>query len=194
MFKACDQESPTIAELLDIIPIEYSGPIYFMGVRLEDPIDLLRERVIQTQKTRSNRPDPSIWSARININPRPALKTTHRDRHSPKALEYHRYKDQILLQAKQWGFLNSWIINAIDCTFLMPLPANCWTARGITPKGFEVMGQPHEIMPDWDNLVKPVQDALSPQDSAVYLGVGRKLWSPIRNGAILIRLKYRSKP
>jgi hypothetical protein len=192
MFCAEGLEAKYLPDLLDKLPIEYEGAITFMGVKVETPTQILRERSIQT---RSRRPKPTIekvWTARINVNPRPALKTTHAGRFNPKAQDYLRYQDEILSQAKRWGFDPKWIVTSVDFTFLMPLPVDCWTERGITPKGFLMMGQPHEKTPDWENLAKPPQDALVPQDSTISEGRGRKFWSPVRTGAILVRLTHRT--
>jgi hypothetical protein len=192
MFRASGLEAHSLPLLLDMLPIDYEGHIEFMGVRVDTPIQVLRERSIQTRSKRPNKPIESVWTARINVNPRPALKTTHAGRHLPKAKDYLRYQDEILRQAKQWGYDPKWVVMSVDFTFLMPLPVDCWTERGITPKGFLKMGQPHESVPDWENLAKPPQDALVLKDATVSEGRGRKFWSPLRTGAILIRLTYRS--
>jgi hypothetical protein len=189
-FSSGDIRSDDIRELLTLLPSDHNGPVWFNGVKLTVPMSELRSLAAKNRTTLKTTP-PRIWTARIDVTPRPALKTTHDGRFSPKAKDYHRYKDEILRQCKFWGYDPKWVVTAIDCTFLMPMPGDCWKGGLLTSKGFDLMGQPHELIPDWDNLIKPPQDALRRKDQTIGVGQGRKVWSPIEAGAILIRLEYR---
>jgi Holliday junction resolvase RusA-like endonuclease len=127
----------------------------------------------------------------INIRPKPAQKTSAAGKFSQSQAKYHAYKDEIRSACNAQGFAPCDIAE-LHCLFLMPLPLSCFDVRGnIKQSGLDLIGQSHEPTPDTDNLLKPVADALSRQDSAIAVMHGEKFYGSSRMGAIVVTLKIR---
>jgi Holliday junction resolvase RusA-like endonuclease len=129
-------------------------------------------------------------------SPMATRKTTHAGRHSPHQKAYHDYKDAILEAAtgaaRRAGLDTLEEIIAMHCVFHMPLPARCYGRTGrLNSEGLERVNQPHEVTPDRDNLVKPIQDALARRDEAISVGTESKVWAADRRGAVAVRLVIR---
>lgn len=69
--------------------------------------------------------------------------------------------------------------------FFIPMPKS-WS----TKKREQMLGAPHQQKPDVDNLCKAVMDALSDEDSFVYVLHAEKIWSSEGGIEILMDGEY----
>ena len=86
-----------------------------------------------------------------------------------EANKYWAYKDELIHAAGLEGYEPS---PRLHMLFEMPMPPS-WSKR----KKFEMHGMPHQQVPDIDNLVKGVMDALFDNDSEVHEIAAAKIWS-----------------
>jgi Holliday junction resolvase RusA-like endonuclease len=88
----------------------------------------------------------------------------------PAVLRYYAYLDELRLK------LNNFELgNAFEIEFGLPFPAT-YSKK----KQTELLGQPHQVKPDLDNLVKAVCDGLrgtgEDNDSRIFNIVAKKVW------------------
>lgn len=87
----------------------------------------------------------------------------------PVVEKYWKFKDNIKAQAKRQGFK---LGQAYKVTFYLPLP------KSMSMKRKQVMiGKPHKLRPDLDNLLKSLNDTLMEEDSGVYYITAQKKWA-----------------
>ncbi len=113
----------------------------------------------------------------LDIRPTPAPRQSQRDKWAPsKAVQIYRaFRDEVGLRVK--GLPEDFF----HVVFIVPMAAS-WSDK----KKREFVGQPHELKPDADNLVKALIDAVyrDREDSQVWNYATTKLWG--YTGAILI--------
>jgi len=116
---------------------------------------------------------------RFNITPIPKPRMTHADRRIPRppVTRYWAFKDELNILAKQDGFE---LPDAFEVTFYLPMPKS-WSKK----KKAAMQGQPHQQVPDLDNLEKALLDSLLPgDDSGVWRKLSQKIWD--YEGGIII--------
>lgn len=100
------------------------------------------------------------------IVPKPRQTAADRWRKRPSVLRYRAFADELRLRAKG---LPLRFIALAD----LPMPLS-WSAA----KRQAMEGQPHQVRPDFDNLIKALTDALCPRDDAhLYDGRRIKRWA-----------------
>lgn len=115
----------------------------------------------------------TIREYHFDITPVPKPRQTQQDKwmKRPPVMAYRAFETHLRLLAKMQKFT----LPECGCaaTFYLPMPAS-WSKR----KRAEMDGKPHQDKPDWDNLIKAVQDSLLDNDSKVWeFGPVRKFWS-----------------
>jgi len=102
---------------------------------------------------------------------------TRRDKWKPSkaALKYFAYRDEVKLRKVFIPECNYHVI------FILPMPAS-WSE--IQKK--EMDGQPHQQVPDKDNLEKGLLDAVYGNDCRVWDGRATKRWG--RKGKIIVMI------
>lgn len=138
-------------------------------------------------------PEPLLmWTARIPMRMRPATKTTHGGKHSPEAKSYLGYQDRLLSACLAQGFETSWDVYSIRVVGIMALPEYCFKKDGtLNNKGLAMSGSPYRIVPDMDNSIKPVADALIPRnDAGVVHMEGDKVYGVDRADALIAQVEY----
>jgi Holliday junction resolvase RusA-like endonuclease len=115
----------------------------------------------------------------INVKPMGKPRMTQRDKWAkrPVVMEYFAFKDSVLYQARDYVLPDEFRV-----TFGMPFPRSY--GKG---KRAELLGQPHQVKPDGDNLLKSLQDILSGEggDSRIWHVEVRKIWTS-GDGFILV--------
>lgn len=103
----------------------------------------------------------------VSITPIGKPRQTQRDRWAqrPAVLRYRAFCDELRHKFKYA------LPDVLVLEFHMPMPAS-WSAK----KRAAHLGKPHQQKPDIDNLCKAVMDALSPDDSYVYVLHATKYW------------------
>ena len=116
-----------------------------------------------------------IKSFYVEIDPMPAPRMVYSDRYGKKGerrsvvMRYHTYKDTLRLVHKIH-------LTEEDCDveihFRIPMPKS-WSRK----KKALMYGQPHQQVPDIDNLVKGFLDAVCDDDRHIYKISAAKTWS-----------------
>lgn len=132
------------------------------------------------------------WTARISMRMRPAVKTTHGGKHSPEAKSYLGYQDRLLASCLSRGFQMSWDIYSLRLVGIMALPEYCFKKDGtLNSKGLLKAGSPYRIVPDMDNSIKPLADALIPRnDAGVVHMEGDKVYGVDKSDALIVQAEY----
>ena len=184
MFLVTDLEgqsvkSKTLGDLVRLMAIENmsleGAKVYHYGKQFEINLSTVEPQ---------NPPEPLlIWTARLPIRMRPALKTTHKGRFSPEAKSYHEYKDRLLSACLAHGFKTSWDIYSVRIVGIMALPESCFKKDGtLNNKGILKAGSPYRVVPDIENIFKPLPDATIPvNDAGVVHMEGDKLYGVDRS-------------
>ena len=110
----------------------------------------------------------------IPVTPHPYVRQTQADRWKkrPSVLRYRDYRDALRMS------LGS-IPQRMRVVFGLPFPKSYSKKRRR-----ELLGTPHLLKPDTDNLLKAVQDAVCTDDSHIYEVWMTKIW--VAEGFILI--------
>lgn len=88
----------------------------------------------------------------------------------PATSRYWAFKDELQLQARQFGFTLS---EAFKVSFCLPMPAS-WSKA----KRDRMLGSKHAGRPDLSNLLKAVEDSLLPDDdSGIWFIQAQKTWA-----------------
>ena len=97
-------------------------------------------------------------SVEIEIDPVPKPRMVKSDAWAqrPIVLNYWRFKDEINLLANKQNFI---LGEAYKVVFTIKMP-DSWSKK----KKKEYDGLPHQSRPDLDNLVKSINDCLSPEE------------------------------
>lgn len=95
------------------------------------------------------------------------------------AERYFKYKDALQWEAKSLGFELPCRIDIIQLHIEMPAS---WTKK----KKEEMRGKPHQQVPDFDNYLKGIIDALMKRDGKVWSGKLEKFWTEEGKGRICI--------
>ena len=75
-------------------------------------------------------------------------------------------------------------------TFMMPIPNPAVGSKKVKEEKLSRIGKPHQMKPDFDNLIKPILDASGKDDSHVWrCGEMKKIWTEFGKGKIIITLK-----
>jgi len=121
----------------------------------------------------------------VSIVPVPKPRMTQRDKWlnppRPCVEQYRTFKDELNLKLNQLKY-NFELPDKFDIIFHMPCPKS-WSKK----KRAEMDGQPHQQMPDRDNLMKAFQDALLQSDAHIYDGRVGKYWT---DGDGYIEVRY----
>mgnify|MGYP000546892415 CR=1 FL=1 len=115
---------------------------------------------------------------RLDITPvaKPRMTQADKWKKRPSTDKYWQYKDDLRKLCMAYHYK---ITNQLDVIFYIEMP------RSWSKKKREMMrGEPHQQVPDTDNLMKGFKDALADQDCAIWDERGRKYWS--EKGAIEI--------
>lgn len=101
--------------------------------------------------------------------PKPRMTSGDKWKKRPRVERYRANCNALSFAAKS---LNYKLQDVLIVEFLMPMPTS-WGQEVRMKRLFT----PHDSIPDCDNMIKAVQDALCLQDKAVYEVHARKLWS-----------------
>lgn len=112
-----------------------------------------------------------------NITPCTKPRMTQKDKWNPSeaAKRYFAYRDEVKYRKVFVPVANYHI------TFILPMPKS-WSEQ----KKQEMDGQPHQQVPDKDNLEKGLLDAIYGDDSHVWDGRVTKRWG--RKGQIIVEI------
>ena len=99
-------------------------------------------------------------------------------RQRPVIAQYWAYKDALLWQAKQMGFVMG---EFIDAVYFSPMP-NSWSEK----KKDKMNGFPCQVKPDTDNITKGLKDIFNKNDSHIWKDIAEHRWATF--GSILIYL------
>lgn len=115
----------------------------------------------------------------FDVTPIGKPRMTQRDKWGKRknVQNYWRYKDALLLQAKNQNFVMP--ESGYHIIAVIPVP-HSWKES----KKHQMIGSPHKQKPDKDNIEKGILDALLEEDSGVWDGRITKYWG--RAGQILI--------
>lgn len=103
---------------------------------------------------------------------KPTMVASDRWKKRPPVLRYRAFCDAIRAEAQRVGLPLDRILEGSRVTFYLPMPPS-WSQK----KRAAMAGQPHEQTPDLSNLLKAYEDALLPQDCAVWNYAGlTKRW------------------
>lgn len=107
----------------------------------------------------------------IHITPMGKPRMTQRDKWDKRScvVRYRNFADKLRPVCKAAGYE---IDGAIFAEFHLPM-AKSWSKK----KKAEKNGTYHDQKPDWDNMIKAVQDILCKDDSGVHTGFATKYWS-----------------
>lgn len=84
--------------------------------------------------------------------------------------DYWIYKDKLILEASKYNYIIESVLENI--TFVLPFPKTY-----SNKKRKELLGKPHMLKPDLDNILKGWQDALIDNDSKIHTYNNiRKIW------------------
>ncbi len=102
---------------------------------------------------------------------------------------YVQYKKDLALLMRAQGIEN--LPGEIEeLVFMMPIPNPQIGSKKIKAEKLSRIGNPHQMKPDFDNLIKPILDASGKDDSHVWrCGELKKLWTEFGKGKIIITLK-----
>lgn len=109
------------------------------------------------------------------ITPVPAPRQVARDKFNPSASvqRYRAFRDECRLRHVQLPRPFHHVI------FILPM-SRSWSGK----ERLRLMGMPHEMRPDRDNLEKALLDAVYGEDCQVWDGRATKLWGP--QGMIIV--------
>lgn len=109
------------------------------------------------------------------ITPCPAPRMTQSDKWNKRdcVVKYFAFKDAVKLHGVTFEA-------GQGVTFVIPFPAS-YSKK----KRQELLGKPHLLKPDRDNLEKALFDSLFENDSHIHMGASRKIWG--EEGAIIIQ-------
>jgi len=120
----------------------------------------------------------------LKVNPVGKPRMTRRDtwKHRPVVDHYYAFKDQVRLQANILGLRT--LPGSIDgLTFVIPM-ADSWSEA----KKIRHDRQPHQQVPDLDNLTKSLFDSMNVEDKEIwFIGELKKVWG--RVGKIIIEIE-----
>ncbi len=106
---------------------------------------------------------------RISVDPvaKPRMTRADKFKRRPAVLRYRAYCDFLRYTLRGWNLPNQFRVD-----FRISMPAS-WSKK----KGKEMNGKPHCQVPDIDNLLKGLMDALLPEgDAAVWSVTATKRW------------------
>lgn len=115
----------------------------------------------------------------LPVTPVPKPRMTRADKWSkrPAVEKYWSFKDKLCLAANLAGFE---LGESFRVVFQIPMPDG-WSRT----KRQRMVGKPHQVRPDTDNLTKAVMDSLLPDgDARVWHVDAKKVWGI--TGAIMI--------
>ena len=130
----------------------------------------------------------------IDITPQGAVRSNgkgsmYHPTKGPRLKRYVKYKKDLafLMKINKIGNLPGEIEGL---TFMMPIPNPAVGSKKVREEKLSRIGNPHQMKPDFDNLIKPVLDASGKDDSHVWrCGEMKKIWTNFGNGKIIITLK-----
>ena len=103
--------------------------------------------------------------------------------------KYVSYKTELAWLMKAQG-LKKIPAEIESITFMIPIPDPSIGPKSVRLEKLSRIGQPHQLKPDFDNLIKPILDANGEDDSYVWrCGEMRKYWTEFGKGQIIITLK-----
>jgi Holliday junction resolvase RusA-like endonuclease len=120
----------------------------------------------------------------FDIIPCPAPRMTRRDKW-PDTSKYPRrecvkkyfaFKNEVIWTSKK---LNYQLSDELNIIFVIPMPES-WSEK----KKIKMVGQPHKVKPDVDNLTKAWMDSFGVNDGFVWNIQAIKIWG--RNGKIIV--------
>ncbi|MGQ0329406.1 RusA family crossover junction endodeoxyribonuclease [Citrobacter portucalensis] len=91
----------------------------------------------------------------------------------PEVLRYRAFCDEVRLQGIELPESDAHV------TFILPMPAS-WSKK----KRADFNGKPHQIKPDFDNMMKALMDAIYENDAHIWDARVSKLWG--ETGRIII--------
>jgi len=107
----------------------------------------------------------------FNVAPVAKPRMTQRDKWAsrPCVMKYWTFKDEMLIAAEEMKFV---LPDQFLIVYNIPFPKS-YSMK----KKKELVGQPHKIKPDIDNLTKSVLDAFKVKDASIWSYWSRKFWS-----------------
>ncbi len=114
----------------------------------------------------------------FNIKPCPKPRMTRADRwrERPIVLKYWEFCNELKVKANQLSYIPG---DKVSLVFYIPM-SKSWSKK----KREQMLGKPHKLRPDIDNLAKAFLDALLKEDSHVYSLTAEKYWS--NHGSIVV--------
>lgn len=107
----------------------------------------------------------------VEIEPFPKPRMTRADKWKKRkcVMEYRAFCDELRLKLRNFKLENDYNI-----LFGVSLPPSYSKKKKI-----ELLGKPHQVKPDLDNLIKSINDALrkDENDSRIYGFNAKKIWS-----------------
>jgi Holliday junction resolvase RusA-like endonuclease len=125
--------------------------------------------------------DDQVQYLKWDVIPVPKPRMTQRDKWlnpiRKPVVNYFNYKKT--LEAFSWR--DKYVVtNRLSLIFVMPMPAS-WSKK----KRLSMIGQPHTVKPDLDNLIKAFKDSLCENDSHIHTyDQMSKVWGT--SGAVII--------
>jgi Holliday junction resolvase RusA-like endonuclease len=106
-----------------------------------------------------------VWNVAIIPVAKPRM--TNRDKwiKRPGVLKYRAFCDEVRLKVKSGP-------PQVSVSFYMPMPQSWYKTQKA-----RMDGQPHQVRPDLDNLIKAWCDALYPEDSVIWSIHATKFWA-----------------
>jgi len=118
----------------------------------------------------------TILIAEITPNTKPRMTQSDKWKKRPCVMQYRAFCDDLRWQAQIQRFDLS---GSFKICFYFEMPAK-WSDR----KKSQMLGKPHQLTPDLDNLLKAVNDVLLEQDKIIYKINACKIWG--KTGKIVI--------
>ncbi|QLN89177.1 RusA family crossover junction endodeoxyribonuclease [Citrobacter freundii] len=97
------------------------------------------------------------------VKPRMTRADTWKNR--PEVLRYRAFCDEVRLKRVELPESGSHV------TFILPMPAS-WSKK----KQAEFNGKPHQVKPDFDNMIKALMDAIYENDAHIWDVRASKAW------------------
>ena len=113
----------------------------------------------------------------VDPMPKPRMTAGDKANYRPVTQKYWAYKDELVIQANQVGFV---LPDSFVAIFYVAMPKS-WSKK----KRLEMRGKPHQQAPDLDNMQKGLVDCLlSDNDTSVWFCISAKIWDD--TGSILV--------
>jgi Holliday junction resolvase RusA-like endonuclease len=133
----------------------------------------------------------------LPIAPQPAVRSTLKGGHQPRAVRYHKYKRSLqMLWESSAQIRNMKLPQVFDfIEFGLPIadPEAKYLSKARKAKRINSISKPHRKRPDIDNLFKGFTDTIyykkKVDDGQMHMVTMRKVYAPYKKGYIFVVLK-----